>query len=53
MKTANALKEKVWLKSGAYLVIQHTEALSVIDVNTGKCVNKKKDEAVNLTNGIF
>lgn len=31
-----ALKERVWLKSGAYLVIQPTEALTVIDVNTGK-----------------
>ncbi len=45
---ANALKEKVWLKSGAYLVIQHTEALTVIDVNTGKCVNKKKDDDTYL-----
>lgn len=35
-----ALQEKVWLKSGAYLVIQPTEALTVIDVNTGKCVSK-------------
>ncbi len=42
---ANALKEHVWLKSGAYLVIQPTEALTVIDVNTGKCVSKKKDDA--------
>lgn len=33
---ANALKERVWLKSGAYLVIQPTEAMTVIDVNTGK-----------------
>lgn len=40
----HALKEYVWLKSGAYLVIQPTEALTVIDVNTGKCVSKKKDE---------
>lgn len=38
----DALKEKVWMKSGAYLVIQPTEALTVIDVNTGKCVSKKK-----------
>ena len=45
---ANALKEKVWLKSGAYLVIQHTEALTVIDVNTGKCVSKKNDEDAYL-----
>lgn len=39
-----ALGEHVWLKSGAYLVIQPTEALTVIDVNTGKCVTKKNKE---------
>lgn len=44
----NALKERVWLKSGAYLVIQPTEALTVIDINTGKCVGKKKDDVVYL-----
>jgi ribonuclease G len=33
-----ALDRKVWLRSGAYLVIEHTEALTVIDVNTGKYV---------------
>ncbi len=37
-KLKDALKEKVWLKSGGYLVIQPTEALTVIDVNSGKCV---------------
>lgn len=31
-----ALGKQVWLKSGAYLVIEQTEALTVIDVNTGK-----------------
>lgn len=35
---------RVWLKSGAYLVIEQTEAMVVIDVNTGKAVNKKKRE---------
>lgn len=39
----HALMPKVWLKSGAYLVIQPTEALVSIDVNTGKAVSKKKD----------
>ncbi|MCR4442424.1 MAG: Rne/Rng family ribonuclease [Peptococcaceae bacterium] len=33
---AQALRRKVWLKSGGYLVIDETEALTVIDVNTGK-----------------
>lgn len=36
-----ALRERVWLKSGAYLVIQPTEALTVIDVNTGKYDGRK------------
>lgn len=36
-----ALKERVWLRSGAYLIIQPTEALTVIDVNTGKNTAKK------------
>lgn len=39
----HALMPKVWLKSGAYLVIQPTEALVSIDVNTGKAISKKKD----------
>lgn len=30
------MKPRVWLKSGAYLVIEHTEAMTVIDVNSGK-----------------
>lgn len=37
----DTLKERVWLKSGAYLIIQPTEALTVIDVNTGKNIAKK------------
>lgn len=40
----NALKERVWMKSGAYLVIQPTEALTVIDVNTGKYDGHKKQQ---------
>jgi ribonuclease G len=35
---ARALDRKVWLKSGGYIVIDHTEALTVIDVNTGRYV---------------
>ena len=35
-----ALKPKVWLKSGGYIVINHTEALVSIDINTGKYVGK-------------
>ena len=36
-----ALGQRVWLKNGAYLVIQYTEALTVIDVNSGKFVAKR------------
>lgn len=43
-----ALRERVWMKSGAYIVIQPTEALTVIDVNTGKCIDKKKDDKAYL-----
>ena len=45
-----ALRPKVWLKSGGYLVIQQTEALTVIDVNTGKYVGDKslKDTILHI-----
>lgn len=47
----NALKTKVWLKSGGYIVINQTEALVAIDVNTGKFVGKKKlEDTVVKTN---
>lgn len=39
-----ALQSRVWLKSGGYLVIEPTEALTVIDVNTGKCEAGKHSE---------
>lgn len=50
-----ALKKKVWLKCGGYLVIEPTEALTVIDVNSGKCVSKKhginaKEDTVSKVN---
>ena len=40
----NLKKERVWMKSGAYLVIEQTEAMVVIDVNTGKSVDKHSFE---------
>ena len=46
-----ALKSKVWLKSGGYIVINQTEALVAIDVNTGKYVGRKNlEETVFRTN---
>ncbi len=48
-KLMEALKDKVWLKSGAYLIIQPAEALTVIDVNSGKCVKgNQKDFYLKL-----
>lgn len=41
-KLKDAIKPMVWLKSGGTLVIQPTEALTVIDVNTGKAIAGKK-----------
>lgn len=38
---SDVMDKKVWLKSGAYLVIEPTEAMVVIDVNTGKCIKGK------------
>ena len=46
-----ALERKVWLKSGGYLVFDQAEALTAIDVNTGRFVGKKsQDETVLKTN---
>lgn len=48
---AEALSERVWLKSGAYLVIEMTEALTVIDVNTGKYTGgNNKQETIRKIN---
>jgi ribonuclease G len=43
-----ALRRRVWLKSGGYIVIDHTEALVAIDVNTGKYVGKRDFEETIL-----
>lgn len=46
-----AIKKVVWLENGGYLVIEETEACTVIDVNTGKFVGKgKKAETLFQTN---
>ncbi len=43
-----ALRRRVWLKSGGYIVIDHTEALVSIDVNSGKYVGKRDFEQTVL-----
>ncbi|MCR4740946.1 MAG: ribonuclease E/G [Lachnospiraceae bacterium] len=46
-----ALGKKVWLRSGGYLIIEETEALNVIDVNTGKTSgNGSKEETIKKIN---
>lgn len=46
-----ALSKKVWLKSGGYVVIESTEALTVIDVNTGRYVGRHNlEETILKTN---
>lgn len=48
---SRALKKKVWLKSGGYIVIEQTEALCAIDVNTGRYVGKYNlEETIFKTN---
>jgi ribonuclease G len=46
-----ALDRKVWLKSGGHLIIERSEALTAVDVNTGRYVGKKnQDETILRTN---
>jgi ribonuclease G len=48
---SRAVKRKVWLKSGGYIVIEQTEALVAIDVNTGRYVGKHNlEETILKTN---
>lgn len=44
VEISRALGRKVWLKSGGYIVIEETEALTAVDVNTGKYVGKGNPE---------
>ncbi|MGE5188798.1 MAG: Rne/Rng family ribonuclease [Gemmatimonadota bacterium] len=48
IELARALDKKVWLKSGGYIVIEQTEALTVIDVNTGKYVGRTSLEETTV-----
>ncbi len=46
-----ALRRKVWLKSGGYIIVEQTEALTSIDVNTGRYVGKRSlEETILKTN---
>ena len=51
MEISRALENKTWLKSGGYIVIELTEALTAIDVNTGSYVGKRNlEETILKTN---
>jgi ribonuclease G len=41
IEIAKLLQKKIWLKSGGYIVLDYTEALTVIDVNTGRYLGRK------------
>ena len=51
MEISRSLDNKIWLKSGGYIVIELTEALTAIDVNTGSYVGKRNlEETILKTN---
>ncbi|MCK4640531.1 MAG: Rne/Rng family ribonuclease [Candidatus Marinimicrobia bacterium] len=43
-----SLNKKVWIKCGGFIVIEHTEAMTTIDVNSGKFIGKKDHEKNSL-----
>ena len=43
-KVIKALDRRVWLRSGGYIIIERTEALTAVDVNTGRFVGKRNQE---------
>ena len=47
------LESKIWLKKGGYIVIEHTEALVTIDVNTGRFVGKRDQEETILETNLL
>jgi ribonuclease G len=51
MEISRALEKKIWLKSGGYIIIELTEALTAIDVNTGSYVGARNlEETILKTN---
>ncbi len=52
MEISRALSRKVWLKSGGHIVIDYAEAMTVVDVNTGRYVGKRDQEETILKNNL-
>lgn len=49
-KIEKALHNKIWLKNGGFLIIDYIEAMTVIDVNTGKNIQKRYNDMIFKTN---
>ncbi|MGE5215578.1 MAG: Rne/Rng family ribonuclease [Chloroflexota bacterium] len=47
-RVVKALDRRVWLRSGGYIIIERTEALTAVDVNTGRFVGKRNQEETIL-----
>jgi ribonuclease G len=47
------LESKIWLRKGGYIVIEHTEALVTIDVNTGRFTGRKNQEETILETNLI
>jgi ribonuclease G len=52
IEIARAMQGKVWLRSGGYIIIEHTEALTAIDVNTGRYVGRRDFEETILNTNL-
>ncbi len=52
VEISRALEKKVWLRSGGYIIIETTEALTVVDVNTGRYVGRKDLEETIFKNNM-
>jgi len=48
-----SLRKKVWLKNGGFIVIEHTEAMTTVDVNSGKFISKSDHEKISLKTNIL
>ena len=48
-----SLRKKVWLKNGSFIVIEHTEAMTTVDVNSGKYISKTNHEKIALKTNIL
>ncbi|HMA61641.1 MAG TPA: Rne/Rng family ribonuclease [bacterium] len=48
-----ALRKKIWLKNGGFIVIEHTEAMTTVDVNSGKCVSRNNQEKISTDTNLL